>query len=647
MTAKFHRFINSAFYVAIALVVLLFLAATTHYLIDAATDDLTLNEHVYAEVSRVVATGGLPYLDAWDHKPPATYFYLAIFIKLFGPTIASINLAALVMALCWAVGLALLAYEVTRSPVGAATAFVLGGFYGTYSASHEINPDYLMVAFLIAAFYLAVKARGRWLWLGGAGLLLAVAFFAKQPAILHLPALLVLGYWAATKGHKWQTIGILAGFVLGLLLVALWAWTNGIGQEFWETAFATNFRYVLTSDNSWHFEEGLGQTVQQFIEKTLPLFLPLTLPAIIGLPSLLRDRQQSRLVWVLLGWLGLAFLGGALGRAMIFAYFAQILPPLILLNALVFSNFLEQKTLVCLMLVAAGVGVLSAFRTNIVLPDAAVQQEQQAEVAAIIDLVHEYVAEDECVWSWGDFAGHIYYFSERSSCTRFVNTMPMMVNEAFFTEENRLLYMQDLIASNPGLHARIDVWGYFPALQRYADRYRGPEILTIGDITYYAIDRSTWHEKPANFANEILLHGVDLYQPGEICNQETLQVAFTWEVLQPLNREYQLYVHLRSADQTELIAQLDTTPFPERPTTSWQQPGEIILSDVLSIQLPENLPAGDYTLVTGFYALDSQERLPVVNVAGQATQTEITLAQYTVAPNCAAVPWPNPEPVVS
>lgn len=98
--------------------------------------------------------------------------------------------------------------------------------------------------------------------------------------------------------------------------------------------------------------------------------------------------------------------------------------------------------------------------------------------------------------------------------------------------------------------------------------------------------------------------------------RDALQVTLVWQAEQETAVNYTAYVHLLAPDGT-LAAQQDRPP-DGYPTSDWQ-PGERIM-DTFTIPLPPDLPAGTYTLETGFY------QLPDVIPLGQPVRfTEIVI----------------------
>jgi len=90
------------------------------------------------------------------------------------------------------------------------------------------------------------------------------------------------------------------------------------------------------------------------------------------------------------------------------------------------------------------------------------------------------------------------------------------------------------------------------------------------------------------------------------------QITFTlyWRADAPTDAEYAVFNHLLDADGN-MVAQVDGPPLPDvrRPTTTWNDPEETLVSRTFTLDLPDDLPPGDYTLVSGFYRPDDGARL--------------------------------------
>ncbi len=110
----------------------------------------------------------------------------------------------------------------------------------------------------------------------------------------------------------------------------------------------------------------------------------------------------------------------------------------------------------------------------------------------------------------------------------------------------------------------------------------------------------------ANFNNIINLTGYTWH----ITNQK-LYLTLFWQSRASTPIDYTIFVHLRNRNGAT-VAQRDSLPLDGTyPTTHWQA-GETII-DPITLPLPNDLPAGQYTALIGLYQLATLERLPLIN----------------------------------
>lgn len=130
------------------------------------------------------------------------------------------------------------------------------------------------------------------------------------------------------------------------------------------------------------------------------------------------------------------------------------------------------------------------------------------------------------------------------------------------------------------------------------------------------------------FGEGVNLVGYDV----QLDTPETLTLTLYWQADQPLPIDYSLFIHVlaQGQAQAEPVAQFDGPPARiERPVYTWTDPTETLISADIVLQLPDDLPAGDYDLVMGLYNWDTLERLPVA--AEAELGTSFTLMTVTVA----------------
>ncbi len=119
----------------------------------------------------------------------------------------------------------------------------------------------------------------------------------------------------------------------------------------------------------------------------------------------------------------------------------------------------------------------------------------------------------------------------------------------------------------------------------------------------------------ATFGDRVLLLeaqvGRDEARPGDV-----VPVTLRWRGLRSMDVDYTVFVHLVGPDG-RLHGQVDSWPVQGSfPTSQWA-PGEAVL-DRYEVRLEPDAPAGAYRVEVGLYELETMERLPVLNAAGEA-----------------------------
>lgn len=148
---------------------------------------------------------------------------------------------------------------------------------------------------------------------------------------------------------------------------------------------------------------------------------------------------------------------------------------------------------------------------------------------------------------------------------------------------------------------------YFPdetvMLKRYPPdpAFRGPSMVVL---RLYPMQ----HKSDARLGPLQLL-GFDL-NAGELPAGEDIVLRHYWRAESPTDSVLHVYNHLINEDG-EIKAQADYVPLWDnrRPTTTWDDPAEIMLGREFVLRLPPDFPPGLYQLISGFYDPASGERL--------------------------------------
>ena len=125
----------------------------------------------------------------------------------------------------------------------------------------------------------------------------------------------------------------------------------------------------------------------------------------------------------------------------------------------------------------------------------------------------------------------------------------------------------------------------------------------------------------------IRLVGYDLnsthIQPGH-----DIILRHYWQAEQPTQSIHHVYNHLLSVDG-DIVAQTDYVPLwdDRRPTTTWDDPDEIMLGREFTLSVPADLSPGAYQLVSGLYDPTTWRRLQSPDGSDQIDIAEIIVRQ--------------------
>jgi hypothetical protein len=120
------------------------------------------------------------------------------------------------------------------------------------------------------------------------------------------------------------------------------------------------------------------------------------------------------------------------------------------------------------------------------------------------------------------------------------------------------------------------------------------------------------HELDVRFGDQIILTGYDQNPAADIQPGDRVEFTLYWNAPTTPDDNYQLFMHLVPLDEYEVLAQHDSSPaVPERLTLTWDEPSETLISPSFALDIPADLPPGDYRVMMGLYKFETGTRLPV------------------------------------
>ena len=133
----------------------------------------------------------------------------------------------------------------------------------------------------------------------------------------------------------------------------------------------------------------------------------------------------------------------------------------------------------------------------------------------------------------------------------------------------------------------------------------------------------------ANFGEQLALIGYDVSKTAVNPGDE-VEITLYWKAQQPIDINYQSFVHLL-ADDGSLLAQSDHLNPGDFPTRRW--PLDKYVIDTHRFTIPENVPAGEYPVRVGMWVQNEGWRLPLFDASGAQIDDGQTIFRLQIEPN--------------
>lgn len=140
------------------------------------------------------------------------------------------------------------------------------------------------------------------------------------------------------------------------------------------------------------------------------------------------------------------------------------------------------------------------------------------------------------------------------------------------------------------------------------------DAVTVGEVDIAATPDPWPNAIHINFDNQIELAGYEL-APRSLKPGQALDLTLYWRALGPIGHNYTVFAHLLGPGEM-VWAVGDSRPQP--PTTSWLALGQVI-EDRHRLELPQDVPPGQYEIEVGLYRARTGERLDLIAPDGRRT----------------------------
>lgn len=433
---------------------------------------------IFAYTGKVIAEGGLPYIDAWDNKLPGIYYIDALAFVLFGTNRWALWIVENITLVLTGLVMFGLLRQVYRQRaevwIGPLLLVLFARHPGLVSDVNFTEPYALLPQVIVfAAGYRFLRDPGyRWAFV--IGFAAGVAFLIKQTtvgvALAFIPAILISRDPAGGTRRNWHWLGVIAlGGLSCLGIVAGYLLANGILDDALVASFvaASDFHQWVGRESAW-----IGETVLTTLTaSTFPLVYGPFVPFLaVGIGVAVRraralphpDREAASQatfgVWVVLTLLVDLVLANITNRG--YAHYYVTLAPaatlLIIFSLPVLARLRDQSGLrwrrlatgLRVYLVALLIGVpLVTTLVRFWLAGWNVTGPERRQTVAEYVIAHS--APEDKVLVWG--ADTVINFqSGRDSPTQYHYGYPLIVPDET-TEENIRELVNDLAHSQPAL----------------------------------------------------------------------------------------------------------------------------------------------------------------------------------------------------
>jgi hypothetical protein len=456
-----------------------------------AASPLGTDQGLYVTIAEMIHRGGVPWRDAFELKPPGTYYLYAavlagapdyaqqcIFHGRPFPANDGIRIACAQLRLSafdglYALVTAAVVGLIGRSLFGTAAGWLAAILFAIFASMFEVArygglPDQHILLPLALAYAATFRfdrvGHGRWLVLAGA--LGASAALFKQTGVLDLAAICIYLIVRAlvdrgVAGGVLDAIRNCALVALGAAMVwgvtcAIFARIGVLG-DLLDQAILFNILYVAAPvDRLNIIKSGLAQSLRVFTESQGGLWLA----ALGGVLLLPRAIRTDRRLGLLIAWTAAACCSIALGNARFSQYYYIVLvPPLSLLGAwglVALWQRSETFERVWIAAVAGGLLIFSGQAQAQILQDAWYQRITSTRWTPEENVGGALREAQGSLYIWGN-ASQVYALSGRPPASRYLHSLAL--SNDFLINPRAPMYRADLMAhlrANPPRWIGID-----------------------------------------------------------------------------------------------------------------------------------------------------------------------------------------------
>ncbi len=598
---------------------------------------LSPDEGIHLIWLRLLSEGYSPYSEVYITYPPL--YPLAIdLVWQWWPTEAAQRWFSVIYTMFGAIGVALLARKFAGGLAAIIATLLLLFSPPLFEASRGVLGEFPSVAWSIWAIWFIWLYRdaphsGR-LYLVLSGLCFAASLLTKflSPFLIGFIPLVLISKWILVHwgtAHRQEMVLHTTTISFGPLQIHI----ADLRQLFrdlviWTGAFVlTIVIVVVIFDAGAFFAQVVGQRLAartasisddgfwypKYDKSTEFVLDDLALVglAIIGIAVAWRQKRKD--VGLMLIWLGLAIAMLFIHSPLRYKHFQILLPIFAIFGGFVVSYWINHlRSWKNKPLIFAGlVVIIGLYGWHIPTTlaswqaSAAVPQPPIDEVEALA-FIEEMTAPDDCLII-DDM--QMLYWSDRLA-------PPELAEVSTNRLQSGALTTPELIAITDEYDCQLvaavtnRITKFLPDYMEWVkSKYLGRFHYGEDDLYFAKVDTTPNPARPlwGNFDNKLIFHGYSLpsASPGE-----RVPLKLVWETPNQLDTDYAIFVQVRDTANNTLV-QADHQPYKGLvPISTW--PAGAVIQELTWLDLPAELPAGQYNVFVGAYDPATVERLPLL-----------------------------------
>jgi hypothetical protein len=216
-------------------------------------DYVDRDESTFIIMAQSWVNGHLPYTQLWDLKPPVTFLFFAVIIKIFGKSFMAIRLFGTLLVALTSLFTYGMATKITSKKVAFWVAMFCVFFQSLFGSLQGVMSEHICTFFFAAGTYLLLtKDHVKWYFLTGT--LFGLSVMSKLNMVYPVLGLGIYFLWEgfaikqfAMVLKKMVFMGM--GFLFVLALTALPYYLEGHLQVWWQSIFEAPLAY---SDSKFH-----------------------------------------------------------------------------------------------------------------------------------------------------------------------------------------------------------------------------------------------------------------------------------------------------------------------------------------------------------------------------------------------------------